>query len=259
MGLALLWLLLWLLLVALPLVLGIYLIWKQTRILRFLGLLILLMLTYRQIHWVSPWYVIGGGERVQEFKLHDLPFGSNPSVRWMNASNQLILVPDEKVIFIPEPPEYNHVLVVDLEARKSHWQPKAEIDLARTTPVEYLPTTPSTLGTKAESSFIGFSLPFLVYQIPWPFGETHGWQWEKTYFGYWREVVGESQSGLGVVKMIQVVFNAPRSFSGATGRSVIEGKFVIVVPDIFTDRRVFALGPFNTSQDTQSKDNKHKE
>lgn len=70
-------------------------------------------------------------------------------------------------------------MVVDLEARKSHWQPKAEIDLARTTPVEYLPTTPSTLGTKAESSFIGFSLPFLVYQISWPFGETHGWQWEK--------------------------------------------------------------------------------
>ena len=71
--------------------------------------------------------------------------------------------------------------------------------------------------------------------------------------------MGEAKSGLGVVKMIQVVFNAPRSFSGARGRAVIAGKFVIIVPYILTDRRAFALGPFNASQDTQSKENKHKE
>lgn len=94
MGLALLALLVWLLLVILPFVLGIYLVWKQTGIVRLLGCLILLIVVYRQVHWTSPWYVTKGSELVQEFKLNHPTSGS---VKWMESSNQLILVPDERV------------------------------------------------------------------------------------------------------------------------------------------------------------------
>jgi hypothetical protein len=56
----------------------------------------------------------------------------------MDTPPRLLLVPDEKTVFIPEPAEYNHVLVVDLEGRKAHWQPKAEVNLDGTRRIEFL-------------------------------------------------------------------------------------------------------------------------
>lgn len=251
--------LLWFLLVPLPVILGIYLVWKQTGILRILGWLILLLLVYYRLSWVSPWFVIRGGELVQEFKLNDLPFGPSPSVRWMESSKRLILVPDEQVVFIPEPPEYNHVLVVDLEARKSHWQPKAEVNLDETIPVKYLPTNPSELEIQSEFTFVGFSLPILVYNVPWPFfGGAFRWQWEKTYFGWTREIVRESKSGSGVV-VNQMVLNAPGWLAGASSRSVMAGRFLVFEPELLTSRRVLVLGPFKASQVAQFLNNKRKQ
>lgn len=265
--------LLFMLLSPLLLLLGAYLIWKGSDTARALGWLLLLLVAYYQLHWISPWFVIGESNLVQDFKLHDVPFGPSPTVRWMEASNQLLLVPDQRVIFRPEPPEYNHVLVVDLEARKAHWQPKAEVNLDETKLVEFLWTgyserrdglslyyaSPSKIGPRTESSFVGFSLPILFYKIPWVFSEISAWQWEKTYFGWWREVLRESDSGPGVVEMVQILFNERRELAGVKSAWVMQGKFLILEPLVYIDRRVLVLGPFNTAQNTQSSNNKHKE
>ncbi|WP_028954283.1 hypothetical protein [Synechocystis sp. PCC 7509] len=228
------------------------LIWKGSGAIRILGWLLLLMVAYYQISWVSPWFVMGRAEIIQEFKLHDVPFGSSPSVRWIESSNQLLLVPDEMVTFHPEPPEYNHVLVVDPEARTSHWRPKAEVNIDAARLIEYLPIIPNKLEKKSDYSSVGFSLPVLYYKIPWVFSETSGWRWEKTYFGLVRDVVWLSETGSDVVRMTQIVFNAPRNLAGASSRWVMDGKFLIFEPPAYIDRRVIVLGPFGTSQTTQS-------
>jgi hypothetical protein len=237
-----------------------YLIWKGSGKVRGLGWLLLLLIVYYQLSWISPWLVTRGGNRVQEFKLNELPFGSNPSVRWMDTPPRLLLVPDEKTVFIPEPPEYNHVLVVDLEGRKAHWQPKAEVNFDGTRRIEFLDAvSPLKVEARTEYNFVGFSVPIPSYSIPWVFRETSGWQWEKTYFGLVRNVVRESEPGSAVVELNQIVFNSPRNLSGAKSVWVMDGKFLIVEPLVYIDRRVLVVGPFNTSQDTQSTNNKNKE
>lgn len=263
-------LLLWLLVVPLPLLVGVYLIWRHSGILRNLGWLIILVLVYHQrLGWISPWYVIQGGERVQEFKLHYSPFGPSPSVRWIDAPHRLLLVPDERVVFIPEPPEYNYILVADLETRQTHWQPKAEVNLDDTQIVMNLSrgyieshgnlsvyyASPSKVGLRTEYSFVGLSLPHVVYQIPWIFSEASGWGLRITHLGWSRLAVRESESGPVVVELNQIVFNSPREVAAASTRLLPGGKFLIVEPPTYVDPRVFALGPFNTSQDTHSTDN----
>jgi hypothetical protein len=265
--------LLWFLLIPLSLMAGVYLIWRQTGILRILGWLLLLLWAYYRLQWISPLFVLGGSDRVQEFKLNRVPFGSFPTVRWMEATNQLLLVPDEKVIFRPEIPESNHVLVVDLETRKSQWQPKAEVNLDETRRIEFLWTgyseqrdglnlyyaSPSKVGPRTESRYFGFSLPILVYQIPWPMGGAYGWQWQRTDFGFFRDVVRESDSSPSVVAKTTILFNAQRELAGGYSAWVMEGKFLIVQPFVYIDPRVLVFGPFNTPQNTQSENNQHKE
>jgi hypothetical protein len=252
--------LLFLLLSPLFLLLGAFLIWRGSGIVRVLGWLLILLVAYYKLSWISPWYVTKGSELVQVFELRDDRYGPISSVRWMEASNKLLLAPPEWVGFSPKFPEIgSYVLVVDIEARKTEWQPITEVNLDATTKVESLPTGPSRVGTQSEFSFVGFSLPILFYQIPWIFSEISGWQWEKTYFGWWRDVVRESESGPVVVELNQIVFNHRRELSGASSRWVMGGKFSIVEPYSYSDPRVLVLGPFNTSQDTQSTNNKHKE
>ena len=108
-------LLLFLVLSPLFLLLPAFLVWKFSCLVRVLGWLLLILVAYYKLSWISPWFVIGGSDYVQEFKLHEVPFGPSPTVRWMESSNHLLLVPDERVVFHPAPPEYNHVLVIDLE------------------------------------------------------------------------------------------------------------------------------------------------
>lgn len=221
-GLALLWFLLWLVLFALPLTLAVYLIWRQTGVFWVLGWLIILLLAYRHIHWTRSWYVNRGGEQVQEFKLnHPTP----ASIRWMEASNRLILVPNEQVTTLPYSVENDHVLVIDLETRTSHWQPKTEIDLEQTTSIQYLRYVPN-LEAKTEFSFVGFSLPFLVYQFSWPFGETRGWQWEKTYFGWEYLSIRETKSS-SVVEINRLILNSSRFYSGSISGWVMDSKFFV--------------------------------
>lgn len=254
MGLALLAILVWLFLIILPLMLGIYLVWKQTGIYQIIGWLILLVVAYRQVHCISPWYVARGSELVQEFKLSHPTYGS---VRWMEVPGRLILVPDERVTTLPYSVENDHVLVIDLEARKSHWQPKAEIDLEQTKSVKPNFKEAPNLEPIADFSFVGFNLPFLTYQFSWPFGQPLGWQWEKTYFGWDRVLVRETKSG-SVAQINRLILNSsPYSGDGTSGW-VMERKFFVYAPDIttvasdlFTDRRIFVLGPFETSPNIQ--------
>lgn len=238
------------------LLLAAFLIWKGFGLVRVLGWLLLLLVAYYKFSWISPLYVIRGSDYVQEFKLHEVPFGSSPSVRWMESSHHLLLVPDERVVFHPEPPEYNHVLVIDLETRKSHWQPKATVNLDETIPIKYLDTDSSSkVGPRNESSFVGFSLPIPFYKIPWVFQEISGWDWEKTYFGWWRDIMRDSESGHALVELNQIVLNSRLELTGSASAWVMEGKFLIVEPLVYIDNRVFVLGPFNTSQNTQSENN----
>ena len=242
------------------LLLAAFLIWKGSGRTHLLGWLLLLLVAYYKLSWISPWYVIRGSDYVQEFKLTEVPFGSSPSVRWMESSNRLLLVPDERVVFHPEPPEYNQVLVIDVETRKSHWQPKATVNLDKTRPVEYLDTDSSSkVGPQSEYGFVGFSLPIPFYKIPWVFQEISGWDWEKTYFGWVRLSMRESEPSSAVVELNQIVLNSRLELTGATSRQVMEGKFVIVEPLVYIDNRVLVLGPFNTSQTTQSPNNQNKE
>lgn len=267
--------LLFLLLSPLFLLVGAFLIWKGSGIVRVLGWLLLLLVAYYRLSWISPWYVIRGSELVQEFKLYDnrFRFIQVPSVRWMEASHRLLILPSEEVVFNPKSPYYSHLLAVDLEARKTYWQPIAEVNLDETKKVESLHTgyserrdglrlyyaSPSKEGPRAEYSSVGFTLPILIYRIPWFFSETSGWQWQKTYFAKERTVVRESESGPVVVELNQIVFNIDEQrLYGGTSAWLMEGKFLLFQPQ-YADPRVLALGPFNTSQDTQSKDNKHKE
>ena len=255
--------LLWLLLVPLPLLVGVYLIWQHSGILRVLGWLILFVLVYQGLMWISPSYVIRGRDRVQVFKLSQSQMGAFPWVRWMDAPSRLLLVPDT-VKFFPEGPQ---VLVADLKTRQTHWQPKAELNLDDTKVVMfsnegYLErdsnssvyyASPSKVGPLNKYSFVGFSLPRLVYNIPNLFSEASGWEVEKTYFGWTRIDVRESEFSPVVVELNQIVLNAPPELIGASTKWLPGGKFLIVEPPTYIDPRVFALEPFNTSQDTQSK------
>ena len=240
--------LLFLLLSPLFLLLAVFLIWKGPGTVRLVGLVLLLLVAYYRLHWVSPWYVVRGSELVQEYKLDS--FGSNPSVRWMEASNQLLLVPDEQQL-----PRPKQLLVAEIETRQTHWKLITEVNLDETKRVESLPTGPSKLGTYSEFSYFGFSLPILVYRIAWPLGSSYGWRWEKTDFYWFRDVIRESKSGSVVVELNQIVLNSQLNLAGASSRWVMEGKFSIVEPPIYTDPRVLVLGPFNTSQHTSPKDN----
>ncbi len=162
---------LWFLLIFLPLLIGIYLIWQKTRCLRAFGWFIVLLLAYYQLHWTSPWYVIRGGERVQEFRIKDIRFGRVVYVKWMQDSNRLLILRNEDVLLKPE--EYKYALVVDLEAKKNQWQPIAELNLDATKKINSLDNgyreqheglsvyyaSPSKRGPRVESSFVGFVLP----------------------------------------------------------------------------------------------------
>lgn len=254
----------WLLWISL---IGVYLIWRKTGWLRLLGLFMVLMLPYYQLHWTSPWYVVRGADKVQEFNRKDFLFGRVVYVKWMQDSNRLLIVRNEDVLFNAE--QYKYALVVDLEAKKSQWQPIATLNLAATEKVESLNTgygeqrnglslyyaSPSKKGPRVESSSFGFSLPVLGYQIPSPFGEITGWQWHPTYFGWKHKVVREYDSGPILVELNQIVLNDERQSYGATNAWVMEGKFLIFEPAVASSPRVMIFGPFNTSQTTQSTTN----
>lgn len=268
--------LLFLLLSPIFLPVGAFLIWKGSGKVRVLGWLLLLLIAYYRLSWIRPRYLIKGSELVQEYKFKDIPFQyiQDYSVRWMEASHRLVILPSTEVLDNPKSPYYTHLLAVDVETRQTYWLPTDEVNLDKTIKLESLHTgygerrdglslyyaSPSKQGRRVEFSSVGFSLPILFYRIPWFFSETSGWQWEKTYFAWERKVVYESDSSPSIVELNQITFNANEeqlylyTRKGAS-KWVMEGKFLIV--DVGS--RVLVLGPFNASQDTQSKDDKHKE
>ncbi len=257
---------LWFLLIFLPLLVGIYLIWQKTGCLRAFGWFIVMMLAYYQLHWTSPWYVTQEGERVQEFRIKDSRFGRVVYVKWMQESNRLLILRNEDVLFKPE--EYKYALVVDLESRQNQWQPIADLDMNATKKIKSLDNgyreqhdelsvyyaSPSKKGPRVESSFVGFILPVLNYRIPF-YSEISGWQWETTYFGWKHKVVREYESGPVLVKLNQIMLNDNDQQYTSASAWVMEGKFLIFEPAIHSGIRVFAFGPFNTSQTTQSTTN----
>lgn len=268
---------LFLLLASLPMFAGVCLIWKHSGIRRILGWVLLLVLSFYwffySFSWTSSWYAVRGGERVQDFSLKEL--GAGPFVSWMDTPPRLLLEPDPSYVL----PEGERVLSVDLEARQARWLPKAAVNLDDVIMIRYLNkgshnsfdergalsvnyASPSKVGTRAEFSFIGFSLPRLVYRIPWFFSEASGWKWEKNYFGWVRLVVRESEPGPVVVELNQILFNShsalfPSLYPLTTW--LLRGRFLVIEPETYIDPRVLVLGPFNTSQNTHSTNYNSKE
>lgn len=256
------------LLVSLPILAGVYLVWKSSGILRILGWVLLLVLffvlSFYRFSWTSPWYVVRGGEQVQEFSLNSDEFGVGPFVSWLGAPPRLLLQPHPNYVV----PKRDQVLSIDLEARQAQWLPKAAVNLNDATLVRYLNSNsgalsvqyafPTQVGPRAEFSFVGFSLPRPVYRIPWLFSEAFGWGWEKNYFGWVRLTVRESESSPLVVELKQILCNSrsesfPSLYPSTTW--LLGGRFLVVEPEDYIDPRVLALGPFNISQHTYSTNN----
>lgn len=266
---------LFLLLVSLPVAAGVYIIWKHSGVLRLLGWIVLLVLLFYRFSWTSSWYVVQGGERVQEFSLNSNEFGAGPFVRWMDTPPRLLLEPHPNYVV----PKRDQVLSIDLEAQQARWLPKAAVNLDDATTIKYLDEAnhgsfdergvrsvnyafSSKEGTLVKFSFVGFSLPRLVYRIPWLFSEASGWGREKNYFGWVRLVVRESESSPVVVELKQILFNSQsESFPSLDPLTVwlLGGRFLVVEPEHYIDPRVLVLGPFNTSQNTHSTDHNSKE
>jgi hypothetical protein len=268
--------LLFLLFRPLLLLVGAFLIWKSSGKVRLYGWLLFFLaayyLPYSQFNWISPWYVTRGSELVQEFKFQDIPFKylQVPALRWSEASHDLLILPSQDVVSNPKSPySTDNLLVVDLEAQKTYLQPISEVNLNQTSTVESLPNgyiewrdglsldyaSSSKQGSRVEYSVVGFSLPILIYYIPWTFSDLSGWQWQKISFHWLRRIVRESVSAPAAVKLNQVVFNASMDLAGASTKWVMAGKFLIVLPNSYNASSVLVLGPFNTSQGGQSKDN----
>lgn len=246
--------LLFLLLSPLFLMLAVFLIWKGSGTIRVLGWLLLFLLAYYKLSWISPWYVTKGSELVQEYKFKDILFRISQTycVRWLEASHRLLILPSDELLTNPKSPFYTHLLAIDIETRKTHWLRISEVNLDTTEAIESLPTESPRLGTQFEYSYVGFSLPILFYNIPWIFSETTGWRWEKTDFGWWRYLVKDSKLDSSVLELSQIVFGSRQNVSGAISGWVIEGKFLIFEPYIYSDPRILVLGPFGISQSTQS-------
>jgi len=279
-------------LVLIPLVLlslGVYLILKRSRILRTLGVLSLLGFAYFTLHWLSPWYVIRGADRVQVFSLDSQQFGKSPEVRWMDTPPRLLLIPDEYNTPTSDgdnqQSKRSQVLVADLNARQTQWLPKAVFNLNDSSTIKHLDdsdyssehfnsrgnganfyTFPSKVGPTSEFSFIGFSLPKWIYYLP-SFslvgGEQSnptGWQLKRTYFGTERLALRDSASSPIVVELNRVWLNRLRESVMPNEQTwIFRGRFLVFKPQIVAPQRIFVLGPFNTTQNTQSTDNKSKE
>ena len=241
--------LLFLLLSPLFFILAAFLVWKGSGTIRVLGWLLLFVIAYYKLSWISPWYVTKGSELVQEYKFKNILFHTSQiySVRWLEASNRLLILPSDEVLSNPRSPFYTHLLAIDTETRRTYWQRIAEVNLDATRAVESLPIDPPQLGIQYEHKYIGFSLPILFYNVPWIFSETTGWKWEKTDFGWWRNIVKDPEQGSSLLELNQIVFGSRPNVSGAISGWVMEGKFLIFEPYIYSDPRVLVLGPFKTS------------
>lgn len=240
---------LFLLLSPLFLMLAAFLIWKSSGTLRVLGWLLLFVIAYYKLSWISPWYVTKGSDLVQEYKFKNIPFLTSQtySVRWLEVSRRLLILPSNEVLSTPNSPFYTHLLAIDIETRRTNWQRIVEVNLDASRAVKSLPTDPPQLGIQYERKYVGFSLPILFYNIPWIFRETAGWKWEKTDFGWWRNLVKDPEQGSILLELNQIVFGSRRNVSGAISGWVMEGKFLIFEPYIYSDPRVLVLGPFKTS------------
>lgn len=110
--------------------LGAFLIWKASGIVRILGCLLILLVTYYRFNWISPWYVVRGRKLVQKFNLNEfngIQFSSRLSPWWMDAANCLLFVPDERVYF----PKLKNILLIDLEAQQTYYSnPKSVMNKA---------------------------------------------------------------------------------------------------------------------------------
>lgn len=267
--------LLFLLFSPLWLIVGAFLIWKGSGKVRLYGWLLFLLVTYylcySRFNWISPWYVTRGSELVQEFKFQDIPFKylQVPALRWSEASHDLLILPSQDVVSNPKSHATDNLLVVDLETQKTYLQPISEVNLNQTSTVESLPTgyiesrnglslnyaSSSKQGLRVEYSVVGFSLPILMYYIPWTSSGVSGWRWERTSFHWLRRIVRKSVSAPVAVELNQVVFNVRMDLARAATKWAMAGKFLIVLPDSYNASSVLVLGPFNTSQGGQSKNN----
>lgn len=240
---------LFLLLSPLFLLLAAFFVWKGSSIARDLGWLLLFVLAYYKFSWISPWYVNKGNVLVQEYKFKDIPFLTSQTycVRWLEASHRLLILPSDELLSNPKSSFYTHLLAIDVETRQTYWLRVTEVNLDATQAVKSLPTESPQLGIHFEYSYFGFSLPILIYNIPWFFHETRGWRWEQNNFGWWHNRIKDSETSSKLLEMSQIVIGSRQNLSGATRGWVMKGKFLIFEPYIYSDPRIFVIGPFKTS------------
>lgn len=241
-------------------VFGAFLVWKGSVIFHIFGWLLILLVLYYKIHWISPLCFTRGMQLVKIFNvplLEGIVCSSIRSPYWLEANNCLLFVPEKQVFF----PEYKKVFVVELETQQTYWKPISEVNLTETVKLKSLRTgyveqqdslsiyyaSPSKEGVRIEFRTVGFSLPILGYYFGFPCGGSYGWEWAKNYFTWERNVI-RTASGSVLVELNKIIFNDDelRYYSGGASAWVMEGKFFIL-EDRF---KVFVLGPFDPTTST---------
>lgn len=230
--------------------------------------MLILLVVYYKIRWISPLFASRGRQLVKIFqtnRLEEIICSSTRFPYWSETANSLFFVPEEKVYF----PEYKKVFVFELETQQTYWKPISEVNLDEAKPLNSLRTGSTEQqdglsiyyasltkeGLRVEDSSVGFSLPIVGYYFGFPCGGSHGWELAKNYFTWKRKVVRDA-SGKILVELNKIIFNDDElryyvvgdDSEGATAW-VMGGKFLIIHTNR-PNRRVFVLGSFDPIQST---------
>ena len=244
------------------LLLGIFLIWKLNRIWQIFGIICILVVAYYKLSWISPWYVVKGGDRVQEVSLSGKQFQNGYEFKWMDNPPRLLALED----YLKQ--TNSKVFVLELNTRRTYQQPQSTLPLDDPTQVKRSYNSnyyynlnfsdrpdrilfyafPAQQAPVSEYSFIGFQLPKLFYIPPifTGFGSesSSGWEIRKSYFGWMRLTVRETGSNPVSVELNQLLFNTPlEQTSSVDTKWILGGKYFIFAPG-----RTFVLGPFQVKR-----------
>lgn len=244
------------------LLLGFFLVWKRTRIWRIFGIVCILIVAYYQLSWISPWYAVKGGDRVQQVSLSGWQFQDDYEFRWMDNPPRLLTLDHDL--------KYNNskVFVLELNTRRTYQKSQSALPLDDLTQVKrsynksyyYNLSSPDRLKNTSfyafptreepvsEYSFIGFQLPKLFYIPPSFIGfgseSFTGWKIQKNYFGWLQLKVRETESSSETVELNQLLFNLPiEQTSSFSTEWILGGRYFVFEPG-----QTFVLGPFQVKR-----------
>jgi hypothetical protein len=218
-----------------------------------IGLIILLLciIAFYVSWWESRWRVTAGAQRVQDVDVSQ--FGQTPTLYWIDNPLQLLLVPEQ---WFNAQQNDTQVLVVELENRITSWHPADTLNIDNATLVEIptqsireehnsivLPDLPK--GGQVELKFSGVSLVRPIYDfIGFPDG-SRGWELQRSYFGQVNILIRDIESGPEVVKLSKTIINTESLPDIYSLINILTGKkFLLFRADLYGDKRIFILGPF---------------